>query len=89
MQNSDEYLLYPGIGTRGGKRHAANVIFQMVQNQIVLVAVAEQQSHYGFGLCKCTMGEFNPPREQEIRAPGERWMRPGVAQQHSQQLWPP
>lgn len=49
-KNSDEYLQYPGIGTRGGNKnhHAANVIiFWMVQNQIVLTAVAEQQSHGG------------------------------------------
>lgn len=52
MQNSDEYLQYPGIGTGKGRagrgEHAANVIiFWMVQTQIVLAAVAEQQSHYG------------------------------------------
>lgn len=58
MQNSDEYLQHPGIGTTGRKkkerRHTTNppqpasaIILKMLPKQIVLAAVARQQSHGG------------------------------------------
>lgn len=86
MQNSDEYLLYPGIGTRGGKRHAANVIFQMVQNQIVLAAVAEQQPHNGIWPVQMYGGRVQTHQFKKSEHWERRCMGPGMAELHSQQL---
>lgn len=79
MQNSDEYLQHPGIGTRKGGvggmgKHAANVIiFRMVQKQIVLAAVAEQQSHDGI---------------QPVQMCGGRaWATQGEKWEHRESWW--
>lgn len=65
MQNSDEYLQPPGIGTTGRKKKknaarpthpspASVIILKMLPKQLVLAAVAQQQSHGGVqpGTCK-------------------------------------
>lgn len=55
MQNSDEYLRHPGIGSTGRKKKddtrpthptpASVIILKMLPKQIVLAAVAGQQPH--------------------------------------------
>lgn len=57
MQNSDEYLRHPGIGSTGRKKKkkddtrpahptpASVIILKMLPKQIVLAAVARQQPH--------------------------------------------
>lgn len=54
MQNSDEYLRHPGIGSTGRKKDdtrpthpnpASVIILKMLPKQIVLAAVARQQLH--------------------------------------------
>lgn len=83
MQNSDEYLQHPGIGMGGegwrggqggGGEYAANVIiFRMVQKQIVLVAVAEQQSHGGIQSEQMCGGRVQPTWSEKSEHGGSWW----------------
>lgn len=54
----------------------------MVQNQIVLAAVAEQQSHYGIQPVLMYSGKAQLPKEWEPGAPGEAAEGSGMAELH-------